>query len=102
MNDNTRDWDDDYMVGSYHLMETIEFFYYLKKCNYNGWISLDITPAREDQEGVVAYCIETMKDIERLVDQMDESLLEEAFRNTNALKSHQMIMEMLIGNKVRV
>lgn len=92
MNDNTRDWDDDFMVGSYHLMESIEFFYYLKKCNYKGWISLDITPAREDQIGVVEYSIKMMKRIENLVNQMDEHILEEAFQNHDALKSHSYIM----------
>lgn len=95
MNDNTRDWDDDFMVGSYHLMESIEFFYYLKKCHYNGWISLDITPAREDQIGAVEYCIKMMERIEHFVNQLDEEVLTQAFHNHNALHAHEHIMELM-------
>ncbi len=48
LNDNWRQWDDDMMVGSVHLVEYLEWFYWLRKLDYRGWLTLDIFPYRED------------------------------------------------------
>ncbi len=101
MNDNTRDWDDDYMVGSYHVWETLEFFYYLKKIHYKGWISLDITPAREDQIGVVAHCIDVMEKMAGFVDDMDDVLIERALHDQDALAAQQYLLRNFFGSIVR-
>jgi xylose isomerase len=57
INDNYRDWDHDLIVGSVSFWETMEFFYWLQRCNYDGWYLLDIYPYRINgaaalQEGV--------------------------------------------------
>ena len=48
VNDNFRGWDDDMVVGSVHLVETFEFFYTLRKNNWEGVWQLDQFPFRED------------------------------------------------------
>ncbi|MGI6113727.1 MAG: sugar phosphate isomerase/epimerase family protein [Mahellales bacterium] len=48
LNDNYRGWDDDLLLGSVHFWETIEFFYWLNKINYDGWYTIDIWPTRID------------------------------------------------------
>jgi len=65
VNDNYRDWDHDLIVGSVTFLETLEFFYWLKRLGYDGYYILDIFPYREDgaaalQEGVdrVKYFID--------------------------------------------
>lgn len=57
INDNYRDWDHDLIVGSVTFWETLEFFYWLGRCGWDGWYILDIFPYRMDgsaalQEGV--------------------------------------------------
>ncbi len=57
INDNYRDWDHDLIVGSVTFWETLEFFYWLRRCGWEGWYLLDIYPYRLDgaeslQEGV--------------------------------------------------
>jgi len=57
INDNYRDWDHDLIVGSVTFWETLEFFYWLRRCGWQGWYILDIFPYRIDggqalQEGV--------------------------------------------------
>jgi xylose isomerase len=57
INDNYRDWDHDLVVGSVTFWETLEFFYWLHRCGWDGWYILDIFPYRIDgslalQEGV--------------------------------------------------
>ena len=57
VNDNYRDWDHDLILGSVSFWETLEFFYWLHRCGWEGWHILDIYPYRLDgsaslQEGV--------------------------------------------------
>jgi xylose isomerase len=57
INDNFRDWDHDLIVGSVSFWETLEFFYWLRRCGWDGWYILDIYPYRIDgfealQQGV--------------------------------------------------
>jgi xylose isomerase len=47
-NDNYRAWDDDMILGSVHLVEHLELVYWLKRLDYQGWLTLDIFPYRED------------------------------------------------------
>tara|TARA_R110001583_G_scaffold52393_1_gene162765 strand:+ start:6741 stop:7709 length:969 start_codon:yes stop_codon:yes gene_type:complete len=48
INDNDGKWDWDYFCGSRSLMQYIEFIYYLKKFNYQGWLTSDTSPTRWD------------------------------------------------------
>lgn len=57
LNDNYRDWDHDLILGSVTFWETLEFFYWLRRCGWEGWHILDIFPYRLEggnalQEGV--------------------------------------------------
>ena len=68
LNDNYRMWDDDMMVGSVHLVEYLEWLYWLRRLDYKGWLTLDIFPYRED--GVRA-AIESRDWIEGLFNAID-------------------------------
>jgi xylose isomerase len=48
INDNDAKWDWDYFAGSKHIVEYVEFMYYLKKFNYNGYLTSDTSPTRWD------------------------------------------------------
>ena len=51
LNDNYRDWDHDLIIGSVTFWETLEFFYWLARCGWDGWHILDIFPYRIDGSG---------------------------------------------------
>lgn len=48
INDNDAKWDWDYFAGSKHIVEYVEFLYYLKKFNYNDYLTSDTSPTRWD------------------------------------------------------
>lgn len=58
LNDNYGGWDDDMLVGAVHVPATIEFFYWLRRLGYDGWLTLDIYPCREDGPAAVNECRE--------------------------------------------
>ena len=41
-NDNAREWDWDMLPGAVNLWDVIEMLYYLKRLNWDGWLSYDI------------------------------------------------------------
>lgn len=91
LNDNSRDWDDDLIVNTYHFWETLETVYYLKKLNYTGWIGLDMSPKRENQIDAVAYSIDTIERMFKYIDQIDESKLLKALQQQDVLLAHSLI-----------
>ncbi len=46
INDNDGKWDWDYMVGTHHLLDYVEFLYYLQKYDYDDFLTSDTSPTR--------------------------------------------------------
>ncbi len=74
LNDNYRSWDDDMMVGAVHLVEYLELVYWLRRLDYQGWLTLDIFPYREDGVAAATQSREWIEAFFRAVDRvgMDE------------------------------
>ena len=68
-NDNHGSWDDDMIVGSVHSVVYIELLFWLKKTGYNGWLSMDQYPYREDGAGAIAESILWVRKYEKIVDE---------------------------------
>ena len=51
VNDNDGRWDWDYFCGTKHFLEYVEFLYYLRKYNYNDYLTSDTSPTRWDIKG---------------------------------------------------
>ena len=56
-NDNFGSWDDDMIVGSVHSVCYLETLYWLDRCGYEGWLSMDQYPYREDAAGAIGESI---------------------------------------------
>lgn len=67
-NDNHGSWDDDMIVGSVHSVTYIELLYWLKKTGYDGWLSMDQYPYREDGVDAISESILWVKKFEDIVD----------------------------------
>lgn len=85
MNDNYCMWDDDMITGSIHTIPFIEFFYWLKRTGYEGYISTDQYPYREDGRDACNESVRWFDIFEELVDRIDENEMEGLFRSGNAV-----------------
>jgi sugar phosphate isomerase/epimerase len=56
-NDNHVTTDDDMIVGSVHSICYLEMLYWLDRCGYDGWLSMDQYPYREDAAGAIGESI---------------------------------------------
>jgi len=91
LNDNYRSWDDDMMVGSVHLVEYLEFVYWLKKLDYKGWLTLDIFPFREDGVQAVKQCRDWMNAFFRAVERVGMDTFESAIKNADACRATELV-----------
>jgi xylose isomerase len=97
VNDNWRQWDDDMMVGSIHLIETLEFFLEVRKIGWDEPILLDQFPFREDPVEAAKASIHTMRAIDRTLDRLDVDVLREAQSRQDAAAAQRMITDLLLG-----
>ncbi len=90
-NDNYGTWDDDMIVGSVHFPRYIEMLFWLKETKYDGWLSMDQYPYREDGQGALRESIEFLRRIEvTLSDQVMEEI-RDLLTKGNAVESQRWI-----------
>ena len=98
VNDNYRDWDDDMIVGTVHVVELMEFAYWLRKVGYGGWITLDIFPYREkDKLRVVSECRRNLEAAFAAVDRAGMDRIAEVLARNDALASAALVRQALHG-----
>jgi len=93
LNDNYRSWDDDMMVGSVHLVEYLELVYWLKRLNYQGWLTLDIFPYREDGVRAARQCKEWIEALFRAVDRVGMDAFAEVIKNADACEATNLVRQ---------
>lgn len=85
VNDNFRGWDDDMVAGTIHPIELFEFFYVLRKNNWEGVWQLDQFPFREDSVAAADHAIDFLKSVHRALDKLDFGAVQEALDAHDAL-----------------
>ena len=98
VNDNLRGWDDDLMVGTVHITEVFEFFYTLRKNNWNGVWQLDQFPFREDTVETARTSIRFLKAIDRALDTLDTEALEEAQSRQDGIAAQRLVQDALLSS----
>ena len=66
-NDNHGLWDDDMIVGTVHSVCYIEMLYWLDRCGYKGWFSMDQYPYREEAAGAIGESILWLCQFDRIL-----------------------------------
>jgi len=97
MNDNYRHWDDDMMVGSVHTVETLEFFYWLKRTAYQGWLSIDQYPYREESLAAVREGVNAMEDFVRIVNCLPTEEVEALIESGNTVHTRAYLRNLLLS-----
>lgn len=97
INDNYRLWDDDMITGSIHTIEYIELFFWLKRLGYDGYISIDQYPYREDSLAAAQESICWMQALERAADRIDMEKMNAILKKQDAVASTRYLREILFG-----
>lgn len=97
INDNYRLWDDDMIAGSVHTIEFLEFFYWLKKTGYDGYLTIDQYPYREDGREAVSESAEWLDVLQETAFNMDENEVEAVLAKRDGAASSRLIRKTLFG-----
>lgn len=98
-NDNYRLWDDDMIAGSIHTVEFIELFYWLKKCDYDGWISLDQYPYREDGANAAEQSIQWLQALRNAAYSIQEETAETILTKQDAVAANALMRQLIFGDR---
>lgn len=96
-NDNYRLWDDDMIVGSVHTIEYLELLYWLDRVGYEGFLSMDQYPYREDTERAIAESIQWLKAFRRIINQVGSDCITDVIRRGDATEASRMLREAMFG-----
>ncbi|MDD3155816.1 MAG: hypothetical protein PHS41_13235, partial [Victivallaceae bacterium] len=96
-NDNYRMWDDDMIVGSIHTLEYLEFFYWLRRTDYSGWMTIDQFPYREDGKAAVEESAKWLDFLESLLDGADMDEIASVIKHKDAVAASRLMRKLLGG-----
>jgi xylose isomerase len=78
-------WDWDLRAGTQHLWAWAEVLFYLKQEQYDGWLTADTFPVRQDPRAMFADNVSITRNLCRWLDSLDtEAILEAGRRHTAA------------------
>jgi xylose isomerase len=95
-NDNYKAWDDDMIAGSIHSLEYIEILYWLDKCGYDGWLSMDQYPYREDAVGAISESINWLKAFDKIM-VANRDKITDTISEGDAVKTSALMRSILLG-----
>jgi xylose isomerase len=96
-NDNYRLWDDDMIVGSVHTIEYLELLYWLDRAGYDGFLSMDQYPYREDPEGAIAESIQWLKALRGVVNRAGADRITDVIRRGDAIEASRLMRQTMLG-----
>jgi xylose isomerase len=98
VNDNMRGWDDDLVAGTVHPIELFEFFYTLRKNDWNGVWQLDQFPFREDSVQAAKMAIDFLKLVDRALDKLDFDAMQAAQDRQDAMEALRLAKAALFSS----
>ncbi|MCX7704746.1 MAG: sugar phosphate isomerase/epimerase [bacterium] len=98
LNDNYRMWDDDLLVCSIHVVEYLELMYWLLKLKYDGWLTLDIFPYREEKVAAARNSFEWIRYLFERIEKIGLDRIEKVIKSSDGNLVSSLIREILGGN----
>ena len=99
LNDNYRNWDWDMIPGYVNFWDFLELYFYLRKCQYRGWIGTDVFPKYQDPASVVAATLQFGKNAEVLVEKIEEEKILELMRKHDVPGTFSYLQEVTLNLK---
>jgi xylose isomerase len=93
-NDNHGHWDDDMIVSSVHFTCYVELLFWLRKTGYEGWLSMDQYPYREDAVDAISESILWVKKYEEIVDAHYVEI-EALIKENDAVKTSRFLRKLI-------
>lgn len=97
MNDNYNSADQDMIFGSIHTIEFIEFFYWLRRTGFDGFLSIDLFAYRTDPAPSVVEGVKWMQAFDAFLDRVGMETITQHIDNGNPVETTRFFREQLLG-----
>ncbi len=94
-NDNFTHWDDDMIVASIHTVAYIEILYWLDRCGYDGWLSMDQYPYREEAAPALQESVEWLIKLDA-VQRENAELIEGLLKSGDPVETSRFLRGVLL------
>ena len=95
-NDNHASWDDDMIVGTVHSVAYLETLYWLDRTGYDGWLSMDQYPYREDGAGAIGESILWLHRFDEIL-QVHRAEIDRLIVEGDAIQTSRFLRKALLG-----
>ena len=96
LNDSFAHMDDDLMPGTAHTLYYLEFFYWLRRVDYQGYITFDLFPYREKAAEAVQEGRRWLDALWRLADACDPAEVEAVLRAKDGVAASRLMRRILL------
>jgi xylose isomerase len=96
INDNYRYWDDDLIVGTVHTLEYLEFFYWLDRTGYEGFLTIDQFPYREDGRDAVQESALWLEALSGAVERADKEEIGRIIARKDAIAASKLMRRLIL------
>ncbi|MEI8289027.1 MAG: sugar phosphate isomerase/epimerase family protein [Verrucomicrobiota bacterium] len=93
-NDNHAMWDDDMIVGTVHSVCYIEMLYWLDRCGYQGWFSMDQYPYREEATDAIGESILWLRQFDQIL-QKHRSKIDSLVSGNDAVATSRFLRQVI-------
>jgi xylose isomerase len=97
MNDNYNNADLDMILGAVHTLEFIEFFYWLRKTGYKGYLSVDLFAYRTDPARSIGSAVRWMKAIDHFIDRVGIDRITALIQDGDPVVTTDFFRQQLLG-----
>jgi xylose isomerase len=97
-NDNHATTDDDMIVGSVHTVAYLEILYWLDRCGYSGWLSMDQYPYREDGALAISESVQWLEYFSKLLESAREEITR-VIQLQDAVETSRLMRALLAGSE---
>jgi xylose isomerase len=94
-NDNHTTTDDDMIAGTVHSVCYIEMLYWLDRCGYDGWLSMDQYPYRENAADAIGESILWLRQFDRVV-QKHRQQIDQLIAADDAVATSRFLRSVLV------
>jgi xylose isomerase len=96
INDNNRKWDWDLIPATRNPWDYLELFVYLKKFNYQGWVTSDMSPMRLDPLKAFERTIATTEKFASMANRLDSRKLFALMKMEKTLEIQEWMEEQVL------
>ncbi|HSV31643.1 MAG TPA: sugar phosphate isomerase/epimerase family protein [Atribacteraceae bacterium] len=85
INDAYGEFDDDLIAGTINVWRAVEYIWYLKQTDYDGFFTLDQFPFREDSARACTASIRMLKSLEKIADRLNTEEIKRLQSDSNII-----------------